>query len=244
MATPAKSVQAKDVETLVAIYKGMAIPAWSIKQGNALCYKYPGEDVTQGEQELRAYLQLLEDTESTAIYTLCQYEDPPDGKITDKTPCDLSNNFRLNHQAITYGSPDHYGGAMGQVFGELKKLREEVSALKNREDDPPNKLGIIGDILENEALQPLVMGIAGKVADWLIPAKGVGELKRVSGVPGMPAATGTFNWREDAKIGMAMDSLAECVKDLPDLLQQLAGYAKHKPVQFALYKKMLMSTKF
>lgn len=241
MATPAKSVQARDIPTLVKIYKNMGIPTWSVKQGSALCYKYIGEDIEEGGRQLEAYLDLLQDTESAAIYQLCLYEDFS-GRLTDKTECDLSNNFRLNDNTASYGSPDHFGGGYGAILGEIKTMRKELNDLKNQQPEE-NKLGIIGEILEYESLQPIIMAIGNKCADWIMsPAKQVGELKRVSGVPPGATQAKTCNWREDKQIGEAMDVLA-LTGDLPEILAQLALLSRKKPTQFVFYKNYLLKMK-
>ena len=247
MATPAKSVQIRDADSLCKMYARMAIPAWSIKQGGDINWKYEGELIEEGEAQLKAYCEMLMDNETAAIYKLCLYEDL-EGKITEKTPVSLSNNFRFTDGAA-YGSPDHYGGGYGALLGEVKELRRVVNEMKNQAPED-NKLGIMGELMEHEALQPIFMGVATKIADWIMsPAKGVGELKRVSGVPGSAASVptsspaGVRSWREWPEITGAIDILNGHVEDLPAVLQKLALLASKKPIQFKLYKTMLLSMK-
>ncbi len=202
----------------------------------------------QGLAELRGFCQLIEENESAAIYKFCLYEDLQGNRINNKTPWDLSNNFRFKDSPSAYGSPEVYGGNYGAMLMELKEMRKELNALKNQEP-AENELGMIGRIMENEALQPLIMGLVNKAADWIYsPAKGVGELKRVSGVPNAaeppsPSIEGVRNWREWPEITQAIDSLNE-LEDLPALLQQLAKFQKTKPLLFKTYKGILMKMKF
>jgi hypothetical protein len=244
MATPSKSVQIRNADTLCKMYERMKIPCWGIKQGAALNWKYEGEALEDGETELRAYLEMLEENETAAIYTLCLYQDPPGGRITDKTPADLSNNFRLLDNQGTVGSAEKYGGGYGALLAEIKELKKELNALKNQE--PENKLGVLGDLMEYEAFQPIMMGLATRAADWIMGAGKVGELKRVSGIPGISEPTGKAyagDWRSDGRISVSLDQLAARCEDLPQLMEQLAVFAVNKPGQFNLYKKMLMSMK-
>lgn len=248
MATPAKSVQIRDTATVCKVYEMMKIPAWAIKQGSTVNWKYQGDSLEDGKAELRSYCELLEENETAAIYTLCLYEDL-EGKITDKTPADLSNNFRFIDTVACGGPGDHYGGTYGTMLAEVKQLRKELQDLKNQPPEEANKLGMIGELMEMEALQPIIMGVANKVADWIMsPAKGVGEMKRVSGVPpgaiAGPSPAFAGNWREEPRISAALDVLAGSLTDLPEVLEQLGRYAVNKPKQFSLYKQMLLRTKF
>jgi hypothetical protein len=247
MATPAKSVQIRDADSLCKIYERMDIPAWAIKQGNDVNWKYEGSDMSEGASQLRAYCEMLMDNETAAIYKLCLYEEL-EGKITDKTPVSLSNNFRFNDGA-SYGSPDHYGGNYGAILGEVKELRKQLTEMKNQAPEE-NRLGIIGELMELEPMQPILMGVATKIADWIMtPGKGVGELKRVSGVPGaagsapIPSPGMVGNWRENPVICQSLDVLQGSVQDLPGLLEKLAAYAVKKPKQFEFYQTMLFKTK-
>jgi len=201
-------------------------------------------------RKLQEYCEVLVDNDSAAIYKFCLYEDL-DGKINNKTGWNLSNNFRFKEgPGASYGSPEIYGGNYGQMLQELKELRKELNALKNQAPEE-HKLGMIGELMEMEALQPIIMGLANKAADWIMtPGKGVGELKRVSGVPlgtsltpSPPPLSSTWSWREDTRIGDALDTLAGTVEDLPVVLEQLARMAIKKPGQFKLYKTMLLSMK-
>ncbi len=220
----------------------MDIPAFGIKQNQALNFKYPGPSVQDGANQLRAFLDMLDDSESAAIYTLALYEDPPT-RITEKTPVDLSWNFRLRDTVSGYRPGEAYGGVYGQLIGEVKQLKAQILELKNRE--PESKLGVIGEILEMEAVQPLLMAVGTRIADFVMPPSKP-ELKRVSGVPGMTEQQPLdvrIEWRDNPTIIDAIERLSAREKDLPELLQQLASLAEKSPGKFALYVGMFKKMK-
>lgn len=228
MATPAKSIQAIDAETIVSMYRNMGIPDFGIKQNQALNFKYTGGDLEEGAQKLAGYLQLLIDCETGAIYTLCVYEDPKKG-INERTPVDLSFNFRLFDQPRNYGSFD--GAGYGQLLGEIGSLKKQLAELKQQPEE--SRLGLIGELMELEAMQPIMMAIGTRLADVIYPAApAVGELKRVSGIPGLQPDPPTTEWRQDPVLCGAIDRLLPHVPDLGKLLTRLADQAENKPAKF------------
>ena len=242
MATPVKSVQFRDAESIVKNYHNMGIPAWGIKQGGALNFKYQGESLDDGASQLRAYIELLNENESAAIYTLCLYEDP-DGKITEKTPADLSWNFRLRDQVSGFMPSEMYGGGYGAMIGEIKALRKEMEEIKKGAAPEDHKLGIMGEIMEMEAFQPILMAVGTRLADLVLPAAKVGELKRVSGIPiqdEVASPPSAYNWINDPAVTNALSRLQVRVTDLGAMLSKLADLAEQKPGLFAMYLKMFV----
>jgi hypothetical protein len=232
MATPSKSVQFRDTQSVVKMYENMKVPSFGIKQNGALNFKYQGDDLVEGSAQLCAYLEMLTENESAAIYTLAIYEEP-EGRITEKTPVDLSWNFRLRSEVA--GIPgEGYSGSYGQLLAEIRAMKKELADMKNAE--PENKLGVIGEVMEMEAFQPILMAVGNKLADWLTGPEKVGELKRVSGVPGV--ASQKPDWRDNIQAENALDRLNEKVDNLPDVLEQLAKMAENKPTTFNMYLKL------
>jgi hypothetical protein len=241
MATPAKSVQFRDVDSIVKMYESMKVAAFGIKQNGALNFKYTGEDSSEGAQQLRAFLDMIVENESAAIYTLALYEEP-EGRITEKTPADLSFNFRLQDQITGFVPGEMYSGVYGQLMGEIKSMKKELQDLKTAA--PESKLGLIGEIMETEAFQPILMAVGNKLADWVLGPAKTGELKRVSGVPTPPEAVDygpvtADAWGNSAKAITALNRLQLKVQDLPDMLERLANLVEQKPAQFNIYLKML-----
>lgn len=238
MATPVKSVQCKDVESVLELYDNVKIESFAIKaNGNNGVPVYVYEEAAgSARDQLEWFLNKLEEGQSEAIYTLCLYKGDPE-EITDKTPVNLAWNFRLHHQVIG-GTAGGYQGGYAALLQEVKDLRKEVQEFKNA--PPVNPLGIIGDIMELEAIHPLMMAIGGKVADWITGPTTVGELKRVSGIPGITTSPVgmTTEWRTDPVLLDAIDRLSKQVADLPGIFKRLADLAEKKPAKFKTYLAM------
>jgi hypothetical protein len=250
MATPSKSVQCRDLDSVVSMYQSMKIPAFGIKQNGALNFKYTGEDLDEGARQLHGFLTLIAENESAAIYTLCLYEDPGRG-VNERTPADLSFNFRLLDQPTGYMMGEAYRGGYAQIIGEIQQIKKELAA--RREQPEESKLGLIGEILELEPMQPLLMAIGSRLADFVMPAQKVGELKRVSGVPGsagekpgpiasQSVCSGKGSCLDPALLD-AINRLSAKIADLPSVLQILANMAEQKPGKFAIYLSMIRKMK-
>jgi hypothetical protein len=245
MATPVKSVQFRDADSIVAMYKSMQIPAFGVKQGSSLNWKYPRNDSVQpniedGAAELQGFLDLITDNQSAAIYTLCLYEEPGT-RITDKTPVDLSWGFRLRDQVVGNVPGEMWGGGYGQLLGELRIMKKELEDLKKKPADADNKLGLIGEIMEMEAVQPIMLAIGNVIADGVMKFAKVGELKRVSGIPGHQdePAPAAIAWQDDPRVVDALNRLSVKVPDVGGTLQKLAQLAERNAPLFQMYLKMI-----
>lgn len=228
MATPAKSVQARSVEDVLALYDQMQVPSFAIRQGSAQNAKWIGESVEDGHANLKTCLEFLERAESAAIYTLCLFEDPPE-RVTDRTPCSLSLNFRLLDTPSGYISGEQYAGGYSRITMELQQLRKEIQEIRAEKEQGGGQLGLIGDLLSIEALQPVIAGLGMRLVDAVLPEKKVGQLERLSGVPGQ--------WREDDQVTRSLDRLAAKVDNLGTLLGKLADMAERNPTVFQFYLK-------
>lgn len=243
MATPSKSVQCRDLDSVVNMYVSMKIPAFGIKQNGALNFKYAGDDLDEGSRQLHGFLTLIAENESAAIYTLCLYEDLAKG-INERTPADLSFNFRLIEQPTGYMVGEAYRGGYAQLIGEIQAIKKELAARKEQPEE--NKLGLIGAIMEMDSMQPLLMAVGNRLADLVMPPQKVGELKRVSGIPGAAPETRSVD-RQGCSNGCvlgptvldAIERLSMKVPDLPAILQILAEMAEQKPGKFAIYLTMI-----
>jgi hypothetical protein len=248
MATPAKSVQARDAESVIEMYRNMEIPAFGIRQGGALPFKYAGESMEEGEQKLKWFLDKLEESGSAAIYTLAIYEHPEKG-INEGSKADASINFRLQENVMGYLPGEVYQGSIGAVLGELKELKKTVADLQLKKPaEPEGSLGVIGEIMELEPMQPILMAVGTRIADWLMGTGAkTGELKRVSGIPGLESAMSDSQpgrpWQQDPAVLSALDRLGPLVPDLGGLLTKLADLAEEKPGLFNLYANMLRKLK-
>jgi hypothetical protein len=230
MPTPSKSVQFSTVDAVIAAYENREVPAFAIWCGKQFLFKYEDSDIEQGKETLLEMLQLLQSNHSAAIYTLSVYEDLK-GKIKDNTNYDGSFNFRFQEHAIGYlpGMP----GGTNAIQTELAALRLQVKKLQeeNEGEEEENKLGIVGEILQHPAVEPVVPVLIGRLVDLLFPEEPA-KTARVAGI-------NVSEVSDNDKVREAITRLSESVPDLPDLLMKLAMISVKKPSSFKFYMSTL-----
>lgn len=241
------SVQFRSAEMALQAFGNTDCEAWSVWQGKQLLYK------GIGDEDLKAFFDLLEDQASNAVYTLCYYEDITSKKnINSKTPFDGSFNFRLNSDRMEITQAQY------SKVGSLNELQSKVSAMENRigdfldklenreeeEPEPPNRLGIIGDILEHPAIAPLLPQLLAMVTGT---NKQIGYANQINGkqavngdeIPGVVrmGAVGAVSNVPPAitdKTNQAIERLQLVDPNLSDHLTMLANLAEKDPGTFQL----------
>lgn len=174
------SVQFRSPQNVLDAYVNRQVAAWSIWHGKQFMFKYEGESVDEGAAHLAELLQVLQ--QSQGIYTLRVYEDL-DGKIKSNTPDDGSFNFRFQ-DAVGYMG----GGQNNELLSELRAMKLEIEQLKSErdEEEPENKLGVLGDALE---VPGVAQALAGLVPQLVAKLFGVSAPQALAGVPGAEIKT-------------------------------------------------------
>lgn len=253
MPTLSKSVHFRGEEQVIEAYKNRGVPAFALWQDKQFLFKYEGCKIDEGVEFLSTWIDMLVANQSSAIYTVCVYEDlKPGQKIKDKTPYDGSFNFRLFDNASGYLPPQQFqqyqqqGGNVKVLLDKMNAQQSEIERLKMiiegaaGDDSDEDSLGMVGKILEHPvlgpALQPLIQRLGGSIAD-LIVGKGneTGDgqpiqMRRISGIE-----------ISDQRLSDAIEKLQQYVEDLPMVLEKLALIAEKQPKQFAFYKQMLFA---
>jgi hypothetical protein len=154
------SVQFGNIESVVNAYESREVAAWSLWQGKQFMFKYEGADIGEGSVQLRATLDLLAES-SNAIYTLKVYEELPGGKIKSNTPDDGSFNFKLNAESQQLTQAQYSRSVNNQaILEKLNQLEARLNEQDEDEDEPePNRLGLIGEIIGNPTLQPIITNL-------------------------------------------------------------------------------------
>lgn len=228
-----RSVQFVDSVSVVGAYESRGLAAWSIWQNTQFMFVYEGDSLADGKAQLETTLGWLEN--SAAIYTLKVYKE--DGDITDKTPCHGSFNFRFEDVPL-YGQRNQVNGSGNNnkdVMGAIAELRKEVAEIRDGSPGESN-LGIIGEILDHEAIQPIIPIIAEGFVNLLMgkkndpPAPGT-RTHMISGI----------DQPRQVRIENAIKVLDKRVEDLPALLEKLARMAETKNTQFKMYVNMFMN---
>jgi hypothetical protein len=151
---------------VLAAYRSLEIPAWSLWQGSQMLpFKYEGDEVDEGAEKLLATFNAM--TESTnALYTLKVYETlPKDKKISKSTPDHGAFNFRLNlemqglnqQQLQSVTSRTQLESELAAMKLELAELREQLD--EEPETNDPDMWEKINGLLE----KPAVVGAINRI---------------------------------------------------------------------------------
>lgn len=231
------SIQFKGIDVVLEAYESRNVAAWSLWQGRQFLFKYEGDNVTEGANELHSILDKLKHS-TNAIYTLKVYEDlGKGGKIKNNTPDDGSFNFKLNFDEQEISS---------QQYGSLRrqdKLEQDIAELKQmilerdneEEEDEPHRLGVIGEILNDpgisQILQPLIQPFLSKILGLgSTPAQT--PMRSISGINDDTRSTNTANDDAAATLNEAIKILKEADPKLPEHLMKLATLSKESPDSF------------
>src|SRR5882724_1017337 len=185
-----KSVQARNVDAVIDYYNARGNAAFGIVQGQQMIIQYNGADISEGEQILQQALTLIEESGETSVYSLFIYDldEPGKTKINNKTPYNSSINFRLydvndpgaptrrnlsakvgNVQVNQNGQTIEVNNVNRELLEEIKAMRLELNAMKKEAEDKENEssLGVIGEIMEHPAIEPIVPALINRVLDWI-----------------------------------------------------------------------------
>lgn len=258
------NVQIEGIDKTVQAYRNAKIPCYAVSDGKDNNFRYNGGDLNEGAAMLKIWLEELDRTVSYQLYQLRLYEGiKPGDRITNKTPYDLSFNFRLhkrdeNMPAVAGGS----GGALSnnQVFGLLKDLQDVrienavlQMQLQNRnvennaddDDDEPEEKPAektagekIGQAVIDQSIPiigELIRSFAGKLTG--------NNLQRSTALAG-PTIVNSTNVEEEKKISAAIERLKKAMPpnvSLGDALTKLADLGDKNLSGLHTYMNMLMA---
>lgn len=226
------SVQFRDKESALAAFNNVECEAWSVWQNKQLLFKGIGSG------DLSAFLDMLSESSTNAVYTIRYYEEITEKKhIKNDTAFDGSFNFKLNSDGQEINGAQYSGirnnnELLSRVNGLDTKFDMIMSKLEEEEEEEePNRLGIIGDIIGHPAIAPLIpqfisllMGVKpGDNAPQYIPAT-------VGNIP-------------DTKLNEAIERLKLFDDKLSDHLTKLANLAEKDPATFEMIMKSLEAYK-
>jgi hypothetical protein len=137
------AVQCIGIDAVVKAFEYKKTPAWSIFQGRALLHKHEGKDLDESADTLQEFLQMIS-SGSTAIYTLKVYENVE--KITEKTGCDGSINFRLVNEDTRQRTNEYFDNGRNKLLERLEAIEEKLNEDAEPEE-PQSALGQLGNIL-------------------------------------------------------------------------------------------------
>jgi len=137
------AVQFIGIDAVVKAFEYKKTAAWSIFQGRNLLHKHEGKDIDESADTLQEFLQMIS-TGTTAIYTLKVYESVE--KITEKTGCDGSFNFRLVNEDTRQRTNEYFDNGRSKLLERLEAIEQKLNDDEEPEE-PPSALGQLGNIL-------------------------------------------------------------------------------------------------
>lgn len=249
-----KGVQFSGADQVLNAYRSRELAPFALWCGKQFLFTYEGENLDEGEADLRTWLDNLKD--SAATYTLTVYRSVPDDGITAQTPFHGSFNFKLLEKPLNY-----LGEAYGIAGGNWKHLAEELQAYKAENADLRAQVaeleaelqelekekesglgGMLGGmatgLLQNPAItDTIAAGIAGWISKLLTPAQ--------TGSPRALAGNEAVQWQgrvtevQAAEVHNSLNILFSVPGiDVPQLLVMLADMAAQDPAKFLNYVDM------
>jgi len=245
------TVQFFGKDNVLSAYDNRGIAVWSIFQGKDLI------TTGEGRGELEAFMELLSQGGTNAVYKLCIYNAADPDNITNKTECNGSFNFKLDVGPQAGGAVGSFGVGkyvgdpiMGQlheyVSGEVRKAIDKKLNIASSEDEDEKEdktiMGFIESCLTNPKKLEGVLGVIGAFKQVFNPG--------VSGMP-MPVSLAGVqragpprevteagqvvleqNEAEVERLTKILDRLERCDPDIIDHLAKLADMAEKNPAKY------------
>ncbi len=254
MATPAKTVQFRDIPAILYRYEKIGEPACAIFHNDSLQIPILAEDLESGKEELSDVLKGY--SKSSGIYTLVIFKGEPAEEISSKTPYHARFNFQLfnyrDNPDYNQGNQDRpegdrftlgrqYQESFQQVVNEVRELKTQVKTLQDELEEvfEENEPGAVGAVVVPptwqdkllEQLGPVIPKIADRIADSMFPAKGPVS-HSING-----ASYAGFN--QDEKCKAACERLKKVVPTIGDVLLKLADLGETNPQKLLMYVSMM-----
>lgn len=148
------AVQFSGIDNVIKAFASREVKAWSVWNGKQFLFSCVAANEIDAAADLETLLRSLEQSAS-AVYTLKVYEDIARKgkvfeKITEKTPCHGSFNFKL----VQYDGINSMPDWMREIKEENKILKAQnetlINELADQDDEPKDFLGRIGAMLEQD----------------------------------------------------------------------------------------------
>jgi hypothetical protein len=247
MSGVSSSVQFRGKEQVITAFENKRVDAWSIWQGKQFMHK------GMGQNELEDFINLLDRSNTTAIYTLKVFEDIDDvKKIKANTDHDGSFNFRLYER-----DADGYMPFQSRQNVELEKkidlLEERIEQLleekETEEENPKDILGTITGLLSDPDKLGKLIDLGKSLLGQPVQPAYVGNVSRAHEMTSLspssnagPVNVTNVNVSEEQRIhrlGIAIDTLEKNDPLILEHLEKLASMASNKPDQFKMLVGML-----
>lgn len=250
MAGLSSSIQFRDGEAVLSAFENRKVEAWSISQGKQFMFK------GIGSEDLRAVIETLSDSFSSATYTLRVYEDlkyikeiksntPDDGSFNFKFNEDLKENYRVMGGGPTSYSQKENNLILSKLAGIEERLNREE--MEEPEENKTPSLGIIGDILAHPAIAPIAPTLIQTFLEFITGKAVPGNLNNNQNLRMAPEMINSNSYQsnsisginEDQQLNEAIIKLKSYDSNLLQHLQKLIVIAENDNTTFNLIIKSL-----
>lgn len=242
------SVNFRGVEGAVTAYETRALPTWAIFDKKNLMQSGETAD------NLRSYLELLEEHGSNTVYTLKVYKNLSADDVTDKAESNGAFTFILSDSRAAYmGGMGYMGAGNNSLLGRIAALEKELKEAKEPAEkqtigsvvmgwlqDPEDVVRIIGAITQGVAL------LKGKPALQLAGTQSGPESFTPPQGPTDDSPKNEYGltdeqMKQQLRIANALQRLQAKDPEIVTHLEQLANLAEKNPAMFQIAIGMLKS---
>lgn len=247
----ARPVQFRNTAAIMQAFVNSDVKAWAVFSDKQLLSKAVGDTLEESRQILEGLLKSMEKSNTSAIYTLCLYEDIKERrKIKISTEPDFSYNFTLfdNDEYPAPGTVTRREG-YARLEDKLETLQAQIALMvkgDEEEDDDETVgkpasgwLGAIDKILDNPKVQEK---LGEKLMGWFdqlltsTPAtmqspKQIGAMGS-TGDAAPPGPITEITQDQYDKINSSIAILASIDPQLGDHLAAIAKLAREKPQKY------------
>lgn len=243
----ASAVQFRGIENVLAAYKANRVGPFAILNGKQILFSSEdvgNDDVEDGADELKGFLEMMKGGGSEAKYTLQTYR-LKDGKDVDSsTPYFRSFNFTLFGVEELTPYAERQQSVVRQYddrLARLEKLLLEQAEVDELEEDEEEEEGGIVGVLNGLVEIPEVRNAIGMAAIGLV-SKIVpmqqNKNQKIAGSDG--AQPGSVLDQEQLELAQqAINILASKDAKLGDHLMKIAQVAQNDPAKYRLFAQML-----
>lgn len=220
------SVQFFGINAVLQAAENRGCPKWAIFQGKQFLFKCELDTLEESIDFLGQILENLE--QSTAVYTICFYEDAE--KIKANTPHDGSFNFRTISETDRQNISAKYESGKNAIFDKLQAIEDRLIMLEQEPEDEEEESGTINGIVKGFLTEPDKLLQLIEVGKSLL---GIGTRNRQAAMAGIPEQANADT------ISKAVALLSQADPNFAEHIQKLAKLATEQPALFKQLIKML-----
>lgn len=235
------SVQFYGIDSVMQAAQNRECPCWGIWINGRMFSKYESNDLTASMAMLQTNLEMLEESNANAVYTLkffeCNNGQPI--KINEKSVSDGGSfNFKLidqDERAAGVMRVSGYSKYIQEMQTEIADLKQQL-AEKDQDDDEPETIGsVLLDLVKNPQQLAYLVNVFKSITGG--PQVNLGAMAGV--LPGGQVETAEVQDDQLNRTAAALDTLEKSDPNFSTHIEKLAKIAKENPDQFRMLLNML-----